>query len=64
MDNQYNEVFSSFNPLYPELLPSNRVIDTLSDWFSFHPVSKYKNNLKDRIQKLDNLAIKSSGVST
>jgi len=63
MDNQYNEVFPSFNPLHPELLPGNRVIDIFSDCFSFHLVSKC-NSLKDWIQKLDNLAIKSSGVST
>jgi len=64
MDNQYNEVFSSFNPLYPKSLPGNRVIDILSNHFSFYPVSKCKNNLKDRIQKLDKLAIKLLEVST
>ena len=63
MDNWYNEVFSSFNPLHPELLPGNRVIDIFSDCFSFHPVSEC-NSLKDRIQKLDKLAIESSEVST
>jgi len=63
MDNWYNEVFSSFNPLYPELLPNNRVIDILSDHFFFHPVSEC-NSLKDWIQKLDNLVIKLLGVST
>ena len=47
IDNRYNEVFSSFNPLHPELLPGNRVINILSNHFSFHPVSKCKNNLKD-----------------
>ena len=64
IDNQYNEVFSSFNPLHSELLSGNKVIDTFSDQFSFHPVSKCKNNLKDWIQKLDNLAIELSEVST
>ena len=63
IDDWYNKVFSSFNPLYPELLSSNRVIDIFSDCFSFHPVSKY-NSLKDQIQKLNNLAIELSGVST
>ena len=46
MNNRYNEVFSSFNSLYPELLPGNRVIDIFSNHFSFHPVSECKNNLK------------------
>jgi len=63
MDNQYNEVFSSFNPVHPELLSDNRVINIFSDCFSFHLVSKC-NSLKDWIQKLDNLAIKLLGVST
>jgi len=45
------------------LLPGNRVIDIFSDCFSFHPVSEC-NSLKDRIQKLDKLAIESSEVST
>ena len=45
------------------MLPGNRVIDIFSDHFSFHPVNKC-NSLKDRIQKLDNLAIELSGVLT
>ena len=60
MDNCFNEVYPSFNPLHPELLPGNRIIDTFSDYFFFHPFSKYKNNIKEQIQKLDNLAIESS----
>ena len=49
-----------YNTLHPELLPGNRIIDTFSDYFSFHPFSKYKNNIKEQIQKLDNLAIELS----
>ena len=60
MDNCFNEVYPSFNPLHPELLPGNRIIDTFSDYFFFHPFSKCKNNIKEQIQKLDNLAIESS----
>jgi len=63
MNNRYNKVFSSFNPLHPKLLPGNRVIDIFSDCFSFYLVSK-GNSLKDQIQKLNNLAIKLLGVST
>ena len=60
IDNHFNEVYPSFNPLHPELLPGNRIIDTFSDYFFFHSFSKYKNNIKEQIQKLDNLAIESS----
>ena len=61
MDNQYNEVFPSFLPLHPEFSPGSRVIDIFSNHFSFYPVSRCKDNsLRVQIQKLDNLAIKSS----
>ena len=53
-----------FNPLHPELSPGNRIIDTFSDRFSFHPFSECKNNIKEWIQKLDNLAIESSESPT
>jgi len=64
MDNRFNEVYPSFNPLHSELSPANRVIDTFSDHFSFHSFSKYKSNLKEQTQKLNNLAIKSSVTPT
>ena len=57
MDNCFN---SSFNSLHPELLPGNRIIDTFSNHFSFHSFSECKNNIKEQIQKLDNLAIELS----
>ena len=59
MNNWFNEVYPSFNSLHSELSPGNRVIDTFSDHFFFHPFSECKSNIKEQIQKLDNLAIKS-----
>ena len=65
MNNCFNEVyFFFFNSLHSELSPSNRVIDTFSNHFSFHPFSECKNNLKEQIQKLDNLAIELSEALT
>ena len=61
MDNCFNEVFPSFDPLNPEFSLDSRIIEIFSSCFSFHLFSKYKNqNLKLWIQKLDNLALKSS----
>ena len=40
MDNRFNEVFSAFDLINPELQPSNRVIDTFSNHFSFHTFSR------------------------
>ena len=61
MDNRFNEVFPSFNPLNPEFKPGNRVIDKFYNCFSFYLFSKSTNHLfKNRIQQLDNLAIESS----
>ena len=64
MDNQYNEVFSSFDLLNPEFSSGHRIINIFNSCFSFHLFSKYNNqNLKSWIQQLDNLAIESlSGV--
>jgi len=64
MDNHFNEVYPSFNPLHSKLLPGNRIIDTFSDYFSFHSFSECKNNIKGQIQKLDNLAIELSESPT
>ena len=44
MDNQYNEIFSSFDPLNPEFAPEQRIIDSFSSCFSFHSFNKYNNN--------------------
>ena len=43
MDNCFNEVFPSFDPLNPEISPGSRIIDIFSSWFSFHLFSKCKN---------------------
>ena len=42
MDNRFNEVFHSFNPLNPEFCLGNRVIDNFSDCFSFYLFAKSK----------------------
>ena len=63
MDNQYNKVFPSFNPLNPEFSPGCRIIDMFNSHFSFHLFSKHSNqNLKLHIQQLDNLALESSSI--
>jgi len=60
MDNHFNKVFSSFDPLNSELSPGCRIIDTFSSCFSFHLFSKCnKNNFKSHIHRLDKLAIES-----
>ena len=40
MDNYFNEVFPSFDPINTELFPSHRIIDIHANRFSFHPFSK------------------------
>ena len=63
MDNCFNEVFPFFDPLNSEFSLGCRIIDILSNCFSFHLFSKCKDdNLKAQIQQLDNLAIKSSSI--
>ena len=58
MDNHFNEIFSSFDPLNPEFSLDNRIIDIFSNYFSFHLFSKYKDQyFKLHIQQLNNLAI-------
>ena len=60
MDNCFNEVFPSFNPLNPEFSPGNRIIDCFPNQFSFYLFSKSKDqHFKSCIQQLDNLAIES-----
>jgi len=63
MDNCYNEVFPSFDPLNPEFSPSHRIIDIFASCFSFHSFSNHNDqNLKSCIQQLDNLAFESSSI--
>ena len=47
MDNCFNEVFPSFDPLNPEFALGCRIIDNFSSHFSFNLFSKHSNdNLK------------------
>ena len=65
MDNRFNEVFHSFDPLNPEFRPGNRVIDNFPDHFSFHLFVKSKDSSsKLHIQQLNALAIDSSSSVT
>jgi len=51
MDNCFNEVFPSFDPLNPKIFPGSRIIDIFSSRFYFYLFSKYKDqNFKSRIQ--------------
>ena len=43
MDNRFNEIFPSFDPLNPEFCPGNRIIDNFSNHFSFHLFAKSSN---------------------
>jgi len=61
MDNRFNEVFSSFDPLNVEFSPSSRLIDAFPSYFSFHSHIKYKDNsLKDHANQLNNITITAS----
>jgi len=61
MDNQFNEVFPSFDLLNSKFRLDNRIIDCFSNCFSFYLFSKKSDHFfKDQIQQLDNIAIKSS----
>ena len=44
MDNHFNGIFPSFDPINPELFPSYRIIDTYTNYFSFHSFSKQTNH--------------------
>jgi len=60
MDNRFNKIFSSFDPLNKEFFPGSYLIDTFPSHFSFHPFNKYNNNnLEDCSHQLDNITITS-----
>ena len=60
MDNCFNEAFSSFDPINPELFPGHRIIDIFSNCFLFQPFNKQVNcNITSWVQELDRIAIKS-----
>jgi len=58
-NNKSYEIFPSFSPLYLEFSLDSRIIDNLSDHFSFNLSNKEKNN-KIRLQQLDNIVLESS----
>jgi len=61
MDNRFNEVFPSFNPLNIEFSPGSCLIDIFSSYFSFHPFIKYKdNNLVNGVNQLNDITITAS----
>ena len=65
IDNRFNEVFPTFDLLNPELQPGNRVIDTFSNYFSFHSFSRCSDSFfKSCLQQLDTLAIEFSSSSS
>ena len=58
MDNRFNKVFPSFNPLNVEFSPNSHLIDIFPSHFSFHLFIKHKdNNLVDHANQLNNIAI-------
>ena len=61
MDNCFNEIVPSFDPINPELFPGHRIIDMFSNCFSFQPLSKVANhNVTSQVQELDRIAFESS----
>ena len=61
MDNRFNEVFPSFNPLNIEFSPGSCLIDVFSSHFSFHPFIKYKDtNLVNGANQLNDITITAS----
>ena len=61
MDNCFNEVFPSFDPLNPEFVLGCRIINIFPSCFLFNLFSKHNNDtLKFRICQLDNMTIESS----
>ena len=58
MDNCFNKVFPSFDPINPELFPGHRIIDTFSNHFLFQPFNKQVNcNVTFWVQELDRITI-------
>jgi len=43
MDNHFNEVFLSFDPINPKLFPGHRIIDIFSNCLLFQPFNKQVN---------------------
>ena len=65
MDNWFNEVFPSFDPLNSEFVPGYRIIDFFPSYFLFNLFSKCNDdNLKSQIHQLNNMTITSSNNSS
>ena len=65
MENCFNKVFLSFDSFNPKLFPSNRIINTFNNHFSFHLSNKHTSqNIKFCIQQLNKLALVSSDSSS
>ena len=61
MDNRFNEVFSSFDPLNKEFAPGSWIINIFSSCFLFYSFNKYSNkNFKTHSHQLNNISIISS----
>ena len=61
MNNKFNKVFLSFNPLNLEFTTGCRIIDFFSSYFSFYSFNKCNNNsFLSCSHQLDNLVIISS----
>ena len=61
MDNCFNKVFPSFDPINPELFPGHRIINIFANHFSFKLFSKQANySVMSWVQELDRIAIESS----
>ena len=65
INNRFNKAFPLFDSLNSEFPSGNRIIDTFSSHFSFHPFSKQsKNSLLSCSHQLNNLVIISSENSS
>jgi len=65
MDNRFNEIVPSFDPINPELFPGHRIINMFSNHFSFQPLSEVANcNVTSQVQELDRIAFESSDSSS
>jgi len=60
IENRYNEIVLSFDPLNKEFSPGWRIIDLFEDHFLFHMVKNNNdNNLKAHCLSLDNITLTS-----
>jgi len=57
MDNKSNKILFVFSPFDKEFSPGKRLIDSYSDWLSFHI---WTHNVKNHICNLNNITINTS----